>query len=100
MCLQQDKIIKIGDKMFSVFTAGSIFSPISRVLGVINEFSFRCFALLFRCAYSQIKIRKICDKKFSVFTATIVHILRQRQNWSLMILNGEGVFESFIKQII
>ena len=38
------KIRKIGDKMFSVFTAGSIFWPISRVMGVINEFGFRCFA--------------------------------------------------------
>ena len=44
MRLQPDKIRKIGDKMFSVFTAGSIFWPISRVMGVINEFGFRCFA--------------------------------------------------------
>ena len=29
----------------SVFTAGSIFLPISRVMGVVNEFDFRCFAL-------------------------------------------------------
>ena len=29
---------KIGDKKFSVFTAGSIFLSISRVMGVINEF--------------------------------------------------------------
>ena len=35
---------KIGDKTFSVFTAGSIFWPISRVMGVINESGFRCFA--------------------------------------------------------
>ena len=40
----QIKIRKIGDKMFSVFTAGSIFWPISQVMGVINEFDFRCFA--------------------------------------------------------
>ena len=40
----QIKISKIGDKKFSVFTAGSIFWPISRVMGVINEFGFRCFA--------------------------------------------------------
>ena len=37
----QIKIRKIGDKKFSVFTAGSIFLPISRVMGVINEFGFR-----------------------------------------------------------
>ena len=29
---------KIGEKKFSVFTAGSIFRSISRVMGVINEF--------------------------------------------------------------
>ena len=37
----QIKIRKIGEKKFSVFTAGSIFRSISRVMGVINEFSFR-----------------------------------------------------------
>ena len=41
MRLQPDKIRKIGDKKFSVFTAGSIFRPISRVMGVINEIGFR-----------------------------------------------------------
>ena len=40
----QIKIREIGDKKFSVFTAGSIFWPISRVMGVINEFGFRWFA--------------------------------------------------------
>ena len=35
------KIRKTGDKKFSVFTAGSIFWVISRVMGVINEFGFR-----------------------------------------------------------
>ena len=40
----QIKIRKIGDKMFSVFTSGSIYWPISRVMGVIDEFGFRCFA--------------------------------------------------------
>ena len=44
MRLQPDKNRKIGAKKFSVFTAGSIFWPISRVMGVINEFGFRCFA--------------------------------------------------------
>ena len=29
------------EKMFSVFTAGSIFRSISRVMGVINEFGLR-----------------------------------------------------------
>ena len=41
--LQPDKIRKIGVKKLSVFTAGSIISQISRVMGVINEFDFRCF---------------------------------------------------------
>ena len=44
MRLQTDKIRKIGDKKFLVFTASSIFWPISRVMGVINEFDFRCYA--------------------------------------------------------
>ena len=38
------KIRNIGDKKFSVFTAGSIICPISRVMGVLNEFGVRCFA--------------------------------------------------------
>ena len=37
----QIKIRKIGDNFFSVFTAGSIFRPISRVMGVINKIGFR-----------------------------------------------------------
>ena len=37
----QIKIRKIGDNNFSVFTAGSIFWPISQVVVVINEFGFR-----------------------------------------------------------
>ena len=37
----QIKIRKIGEKKFSDFTAGSIFRPISRVMGVINEIDFR-----------------------------------------------------------
>ena len=41
MRLHQDKI---GKEKFFVFTAGSIFWPISRVMGVINEFDLRCFA--------------------------------------------------------
>ena len=40
----QIKIRKIDEKKFSVFTAGSIFRPISRVMGVINEIGFRGFA--------------------------------------------------------
>ena len=43
-CSQPDRIRKIGDKKFSFFTAGSIFWPISRVFGVINEFDFQWFA--------------------------------------------------------
>ena len=41
MRLQQDKNRKIGDKKFSFFTAGIIFRPIARVMGVINEFGLR-----------------------------------------------------------
>ena len=37
----QIKIRKIGEKKFFVFTAGSIFRSISRVMGVINEFGLR-----------------------------------------------------------
>ena len=37
----QMKIRKIGEKKYSVFTAGSIFRSISRVMGVINEFGLR-----------------------------------------------------------
>ena len=44
MRLQPDKNRKIGDKKFSIFNAGSIFRPISRVMGVINEIGFRGFA--------------------------------------------------------
>ena len=41
MRLQPDKNQKTGEKKFSVFTAGSIFRSISRVMGVINEFGIR-----------------------------------------------------------
>ena len=44
MRLQPDKNQKNRRQYFSVFTAGSIFRPISRVIGVINEFGFRWFA--------------------------------------------------------
>ena len=40
----REKSEKIGDKKFSVFTAGSIFRPICRLIGVINEFCLRWFA--------------------------------------------------------
>ena len=65
----QIKIRKIGDKKFSVFTAGSIFLPISRVMGVINEFGFLVVCIIYGCAYRQLKIRKNGYKKFSVFIA-------------------------------
>ena len=39
----QIKIRKIGDKKLSVFNVGSIICHISWVIGVINEFGFRCF---------------------------------------------------------
>ena len=41
MRLQPDKNQKIGEKKFSVYTAGSIFRYISRDMGVINEFGLR-----------------------------------------------------------
>ena len=41
MHLQPDKNQKNRRQNISVFTAGSIFVPISRVMGVINEFGFR-----------------------------------------------------------
>ena len=44
MRLQPDKNKKYRRQKVSVFTAGSIICPISRVMGVINEFGFRCFA--------------------------------------------------------
>ena len=49
MPLQPDKNQKnrrhnVATKGFPFFTAGSIFWPISRAMGVINEFGFCCFA--------------------------------------------------------
>ena len=54
---------------FIVFTAGSIICPISRVMGAINKFGFRCFASFTDALRDRKKIRKIGDKTFSVFTA-------------------------------
>ena len=66
----QIKVRKIGDKKFSIITAGSIFWPISRIMGAINEFVFRCFAsFLDALTAAQVKIRNIGYKKFFVFTA-------------------------------
>ena len=70
MRLQPDKKQKIGDKKFSVFTAGSIF----RSMHISGHGCDKCIRLsvvciIYGCAYSQIKTRKIGDKKFSVFTA-------------------------------
>ena len=69
MRLQPDKNQKNRREKFSVFTAGSIFRSISRVMGVINDIRSSVVCIIYRCAYSQIKIRKIGKKKFSVFTA-------------------------------
>ena len=44
MRLQPDKNQKNRRQKFSVFTAGSIFLSIYRVMGVINEFGLRWFA--------------------------------------------------------
>ena len=69
MRLQPDKNQKNRRQKVFVFTADSIFWPISRVMSVINEFGFRVFASFLDAVYSQIKIRKIGDNIFSVFTA-------------------------------
>ena len=63
MRLQPDKNQKNRRQKSPVFTAGSIFWPISRVMGVINEFGFQ--------------IRKIGDKKvfrFYSWQHILVHI--------------------------
>ena len=44
MRLQPDKNQKNRRENFSVFTDGSIFRSISRVMGAINEFGLRKFA--------------------------------------------------------
>ena len=72
MRLQPDKNQKNRGQMFSVFTAGSIFWHISRVMSVINEFGFRWFASFSDAVYGQIKFRKIGDKKFSILTAVSI----------------------------
>ena len=41
---QNEKQKNIGDKKFPIFTAGSTFLSISRVMGVIREFGFRHFS--------------------------------------------------------
>ena len=46
MRLQPDTNEKNRQQKFSVFTAGNIFWPISRFMGVINEISFRIFVSL------------------------------------------------------
>ena len=56
---------------FFVFTAGSIFWPISRVNGVINEFGFWCLHHLHMRLRPDKNKKKIGDKKFSVFTAGV-----------------------------
>ena len=50
---------KIGDKNFSTFTAGSKFSSITRVIGVIEQFGLRRYAsfsdaLTMRCRNKQL----------------------------------------------
>ena len=59
------KIRKIGDKKFSVFSAGSIICPIFRVMGVINEFGFRCFASILDALTARLKSEKSATKSFS-----------------------------------
>ena len=44
MRLQPDKNQKNQRQKFSIFTAGSIVCPISRVMSAINELGFRWFA--------------------------------------------------------
>ena len=65
MRLQPDKNQKkIGDKKFSVFTAGSIFRPISRIMGVINEFGLRWFAPFTGALAARKKSEKSATKSF------------------------------------
>ena len=65
-----DKIRKIGDKKFSVFTAGSIFWPISRVMGVINEFGLRWFASFTDALSARQKSEKSATKSFPFLLLT------------------------------
>ena len=58
------KIRKIGEKKFSVFTAGSIFRPISRIMGVINEFGFWYFASFTDALTARYKSEKSARKSF------------------------------------
>ena len=65
MRLQQDKKSeKISDKKLSVFTAGSIFRPISRVMGVINVIGFRWFASFTDALAARLKSEKSATKSF------------------------------------
>ena len=68
--LMPDKIRKIGDKKFSVFTAGSIFWPISRVMGVINEFGLRWFASFTDALAASQKQEKSATKSFPFLLLT------------------------------
>ena len=64
MRLQPDKIRKVCDTRISVFTAGSIFWPISRVMGVINEIGFRRFASFTDALAARLKFKKSASKSF------------------------------------
>ena len=58
------ELSKIGDKKFSVFTAGSIFWPLFRVMAVINEFGFRWFASFTDALTARLKSEKSATKMF------------------------------------
>ena len=67
MRLQPDKFRKICDTKFSVFTAGSIFWPISRVMGVINEIGFRRFASFTDALAARLKFINRHQKVFRFY---------------------------------
>ena len=64
MRLQPDKNQKNRREKVSVFTAGSIFRSISRVMGVINEFGFRWFASFTDALTARQKSEKSARKSF------------------------------------
>ena len=55
---------KIGDKMFSTFTAGNKFSSITRVIGVIEQFGLRRYASLTDALTMRWRNKKLVTKIF------------------------------------
>ena len=69
MHLQPDKNQKNRQQKVFRFTAGSIFWPISRVMGVINEFGFRWFGSFTDALTARKKNQSNRRQKVSVFIA-------------------------------